>query len=70
MGTIERAMEFNYGDIVRTPLGVVGKVVEISRLTVFVGFPAKEGYEIRAFLASELEKVPQAPRVIQAKQTV
>jgi hypothetical protein len=64
-------MDLKQGDIVRTPIGVVGKVVHISRLTAFVAFPAKEGYEVQGYLGSELSKIPNAPRVIQPpKQAV
>ena len=51
-------MELQPGDLVQTDSGDVGKVVHISRLTVFVAFavPGKEDI-IRAFLESEITKV-------------
>jgi preprotein translocase subunit YajC len=51
-------MELKAGDWVKTKSGEVGKVVHISRLTVFVAlndFPNPD--RIEAFLESQLQKV-------------
>jgi preprotein translocase subunit YajC len=47
------------GDYVKTKDGIRGKVVHISRLTVFVAFPRKDREDfISAQLESNLEKIP------------
>jgi hypothetical protein len=51
------------GDCVKSLAGDVGKIVHISRLTVFVAIPVPEKVDrIEAFLESQLEKVePSTP---------
>lgn len=45
------------GDCVRTETGEVGRVVHISRLTVYVAFPVSgEADRIDAFLESQLTR--------------
>jgi hypothetical protein len=58
-------MELKVGDWVSAPNGEQGKVVNISKLTVFVAF-AREGREdradtIAAFLESQLTKLELPP---------
>ncbi len=58
-------MELKRDDWVKTMSGEVGKVVHISRLTVFVAFPMPEKADlVQAYLESELKKVesPHAHR--------
>jgi hypothetical protein len=51
-------VELQRGDYLRTEKGDVGKVVHISRLTVFVAFPVKGAdNRIDAFLESQLTRV-------------
>ena len=51
-------MDLQPGDCVRTDSGEVGKVVHISRLTVFVALPdAGKVDRIEAFLESQLGKI-------------
>jgi preprotein translocase subunit YajC len=58
-------MGLHPGDSVKTESGEVGKVVHISRLTVFVALPVHGNVDrIEAFLASQLIKIAspdQAP---------
>lgn len=51
-------MELQAGDYVKTQSGDIGKVVHISRLTIFVAFPVpgKEDL-VQAYLESQLTKV-------------
>jgi len=51
-------MDFQPGDFVKTPQGEQGRVVHVSRLTVFVAFP-REGQAdiVSAFLQSQLAKI-------------
>lgn len=52
-------MELQPGDSVKTESCEVGKVVHVSRLTVFVAFPrAGLPDRVDAFLESQLSKVP------------
>ena len=57
------AVNLQAGDCVKTETGEVGKVVHISRLTVFVAFPMKgKDDRIQAFLESGLTKIePSTP---------
>jgi hypothetical protein len=52
------AVELQRGDYVRTEKGEVGKVVHISRLTVFVAIPVSGTDDrIDAFLEGQLTRV-------------
>lgn len=52
-------MELQHDDWVKTELGEIGKVVHISRLTVFVTLTDHPNSDrIEAFLESQLTKVP------------
>jgi hypothetical protein len=52
-------MELQQDDLVKTASGEVGKVVHISRLTVFVALSDHPNPDrIEAFLESQLTKVP------------
>jgi hypothetical protein len=51
-------MDLKHGDLVRTPDGVLGKVVQIDRVTAFVFFPARKDYSLKGFLISSLVLVP------------
>ena len=57
-GPLGSTMELQRDDRVKTPSGEVGRVVHISRLTVFVALlnPPNED-RIEAFLESQLTKV-------------
>ena len=61
-------MDLRPNDYVKTQSGDVGKLVHISRLTVFVAFPIPgKGDLVQAYLESQLTKVdrpenPQAAR--------
>ena len=51
-------MELKQNDWVKTPSGDIGKVVHISRLTVFVAFPVPDKADlVQAYLESQLTKV-------------
>jgi preprotein translocase subunit YajC len=50
-------MELERGNWVRTESGEVGKVVHISRLTVFMAFEVAGNERVEAFLESQLTKV-------------
>ena len=57
-GQFGNAMKLQPGDWVKTNRGEVGKVVHISRLTVFVALPdPPKPDRIEAFLESQLQKV-------------
>ena len=54
----DHALQLNPGDRVRTESGEIGKVVHISRLSVFVALPVDgEADRIEAFLESTLSKL-------------
>ncbi len=56
-------MELKQNDWVKTPSGEVGKVVHISRLTVFVAlteYPKPD--RVEAFLESQLTRVARPDR--------
>jgi preprotein translocase subunit YajC len=55
-------MELQRGNWVRTESGQVGKVVHISRLTVFVAFEVAGNERVEAFLESQLTKVDRPER--------
>jgi preprotein translocase subunit YajC len=59
-------MELQRGDWVKTESGEVGKVIHITRLTVFVAFavPGKDD-RVDAFLESQLTKTPPHKRAPQ-----
>jgi preprotein translocase subunit YajC len=51
-------MELQPGDYVKTQSGDIGKVVQVSRLTVFVAFPVPGRADlVQAYLASQLTKI-------------
>jgi hypothetical protein len=51
-------MPLQPGDWVRTETGEIGKVVTVSKLTIFVELqPAKKGDTAVAYLASQLTKI-------------
>ena len=57
-------MELQPGDYVMTESGDIGKVVHISRLTIFVAFPLPGRDDlVQAYLESQLTKVdrPENP---------
>ena len=54
------SMDIKHGELVKTETGDVGKVVHISRLTVFVAFEVLGNERIEPFLASQLTKVDRA----------
>jgi hypothetical protein len=59
-------MELKRDDWVETESGEVGKVVHISRLTVYVAFPIPEREDlVQAYLESRLTKVNRPPVVAQ-----
>jgi preprotein translocase subunit YajC len=52
-------MDLQPGDCVRIESGEIGKVVHVSRLTVFVALAANNKTDsVKAFLESQLTKVP------------
>jgi hypothetical protein len=56
-------MELQPGDYVKTNSGDVGKVVHISRLTVFVAFPFPGRDDlVQAYLESQLTKIEPPER--------
>jgi hypothetical protein len=56
-GPIEDRMELKRDDWVKTESGEIGKVVHISRLTVFVAFPVTGKVDrIEAYLESQLTR--------------
>ena len=56
-------MELKSGDWVRTDSGEVGRVVQISRLTVFVTVPvAGKEDRVAAYLQSQLKKIAPPDR--------
>ena len=56
-------MELKSGDWVRTESGEVGRVVHISRLTVFVAVPvAGKEDRVGAYLQSQLKKIAPPDR--------
>jgi hypothetical protein len=56
-GPFEDRMDLKAGDWVKTQSGEVGKVVHISRLTVFVAIPdPPKPDRIEAFLESQLTR--------------
>jgi hypothetical protein len=58
VGLIEGAVELKPGDWVRAESGEEGKVVHISRLTVFVNVRgAGKEERVTAFLKSQLKKI-------------
>jgi hypothetical protein len=50
-------MVLQLGNWVETESGTVGKVVHISRLTVFVAFDEAGNQRVEAFLESQLTKI-------------
>jgi preprotein translocase subunit YajC len=55
-------MKLQPGDCVKTESGEVGKVVRVSRLTVFVAIPERGKVDsIKAFIESQLAKVEKPP---------
>jgi hypothetical protein len=59
-------MDLQCNEWVRTESGEVGKIIHISRLTVFVAFPVQEEADrVDAFLESQLTKTgPPTPKII------
>jgi hypothetical protein len=56
-------MALQPGDIVRTESGEVGKVVHLSRMTIFVALPTRGGVDkVAAFLQSQLVKIAEQPK--------
>ena len=63
MALLEGAVELKPGDWVRTESGEEGRIVHISRLTVFVDVRvAGKDNRITAFLQSQLKKIPAPDR--------
>jgi hypothetical protein len=55
-------VELTVGDVVKTESNDVGKVVHISRLTVFVALPTRTGEDtVAAYLASQLRRAEEHP---------
>ena len=50
-------VELQRGDRAKTESGEVGKVVHISRLTVFVAFDVAGNQRVEAFLECQLTKI-------------
>ena len=57
-------MELKTGDWVRTKVGSTGKVIHISRLTVFVAFDVAGNERVEAFLESQLMKVDRVEQAV------
>jgi hypothetical protein len=56
-------MQLKPGDIVRTESGEVGKVVHISRMTVFVALSTPSGEDtVAGYLESQLTKIADRPK--------